>query len=473
MSDKLSNKTLLEGLFSLLKTESFQEQPKTAPVEQEDCVADEDWHDFLKSNKSRQGRRELDNPWEHMKKTHRRKYKQRSAHKSLRENMDDMMLELDGLVKESSVKKLSNTAKDSIKGAVTTPEANNNAGDAYFTNSDTDYMEIGDVSYNYSGASIEPGDKVFGVTSSVTVYANTAGFNNTSNYIVIGSANSIFTANDKIYYSVPSGNTAIAGLTGNTFYYVKTSNTTGITLSSNAGGTTIDITDNRTTNPAEQHTIIPLIANTSISGTLEYRDTVRNVLYVANSTGNFVTNTFIQFHRFPTTAAITSPGPNNATLVAYAELSNIYNPTLNALVPGFSFITPTGTALGFTYRGSSNNYTLEQFENIVSIGTETSFVDQERIVASKTNEVNYNAGDKTMKMHVKLATDSDFTSPAIDVIKNNQQLITNNVDPLEFNYEEFYTYGASKSKYISKVVTLEFNEVDATVYDDVVANEAE
>lgn len=131
MSDKLSNKTLLEGLFSLLKTESFQEQPKTAPVEQEDCVADEDWHDFLKSNKSRQGRRELDNPWEHMKQSHRRKYKQRSAHKSLRENMDDMMIELDGLVKESSVKKLSNTAKNSIKGAVTTPEANNNAGDAY------------------------------------------------------------------------------------------------------------------------------------------------------------------------------------------------------------------------------------------------------------------------------------------------------------------------------------------------------
>lgn len=330
----------------------------------------------------------------------------------------------------------------------------NNAGDAYFTNADTDFMEIGDVSYNYSGASIEPGDKVFGVTDSITVYANTAGFNNTSNFIVISSANSIFTANDKIYYSVPAGNTAIAGLTGNTFYYVKTTNTTGITLSSNAGGTTIDITDNRTTNPAEQHTIIPLIANTTISGTLDYRDNVRNVIYVANSTGNFVTNTFIQFHRFPTTASITSPGPNNTTLIAYAELNNIYNPTLNALVPGFSFVTPTGTALGFTYRGSANNYTLDQFENIVSIGTETTFVDQERIVASKTNEVNFNAGDKTMNMHVKLATDSEYTSPAIDVIKNNQQLITNNIDPLEFNYEEFYTYGASKSKYISKVVTL-------------------
>lgn len=330
----------------------------------------------------------------------------------------------------------------------------NSAGDAYFTNDDTDFMEIGDISYNYSGAFINPGDKVFGVTASVNVYANTTGFSNSSNYIVIASANSILSVNDKIYYSVPSGNTAIAGLTGNTFYYVKTSNTTGITLSSNAGGTTIDITDNRTANPAEQHIIIPLIANTTISGTLDYHDNVRNVIYVANSTGNFTSNTFIQIHRFPSVNAITSPGPNNLTLVAYTTLENIYNPTLNALVPGFSFITPAGTALGYTYRGSSNNYTLDSVEHIVAIGTETSFVDKERIVASKTNENNYNAGDKTMTMHVKFATDSEYTSPVIDIIKNNQQLITNNIDPLEFNYEEFYTYGASKSKYISKIVTL-------------------
>ena len=330
----------------------------------------------------------------------------------------------------------------------------NSAGDAYFTNADTDFMEIGDLSYNYSGGFINPGDKVYGVTASVNVYANTTGFSNSADSLIVSSANSVFTANDKIYYSVPAGNTAISGLTGNTFYYVKTANATAITLSSNVGGSTINITDNRTDNPAEQHTIIPLIANTSVSGTLEYHDTVRNVIYVANSTGNFTTNTFIQVHRFFSVNAATSPGPNNVTLVAYATLDNIYNPTLNALVPGFAFITPSGTALGYTYRGSSNNYTVDQFEQIVDIGTETVFVDQERIVASKTNEVNNNAGDKTMTMHVQFATDSEYTSPAIDIIKNNQQLITNNIDPLEFNYEEFYTYGASKSKYISKIVTL-------------------
>lgn len=330
----------------------------------------------------------------------------------------------------------------------------NNAGDAYFTNADTDYMQIGDISYNVSGGSIDPGDKVFGVTTSLNVYANTAGFSNTADSITISSANSILSANDKIYYGVPSGNTPIQGLTGNTFYYVKTSNTTAITLSSNVGGTTINITDNRTTNPAETHTIIPLIPNTSMMGTLEYYDNVRNVIYVANSTGNFTTNTFIQIHQFPNEDAVTNPGPNNTTLVAYTLLNDIYNPVLNALVPGFSFITPSGTALGYSYRGASNTYNLEQNENIVTIGTETSFVDQERIVASKTNEVNLNGGEKTMSMHVKLATDSEYTSPAIDMIQLNQQIISNNIDSIEFNYEEFYTYGASKSKYISKVVTL-------------------
>jgi hypothetical protein len=62
-------------------------------------------------------------------------------------------------------------------------------------------------------------------------------------------------AGDRLYYSVPTGNTPIAPLTGNTFYFVTFANTTTIKIATEAGGANIDITDARVTNPGETHTI--------------------------------------------------------------------------------------------------------------------------------------------------------------------------------------------------------------------------
>jgi hypothetical protein len=112
-------------------------------IKKEDMIiADEDWKDYLKSKRSTSGRRELDNPWQHMKSTGR-KFKQRTHKKesadestlqmsleafNLEEQFDNIYADM---LNEASVKKLSKSAKSSIKGAVTTPAANNNAGDAY------------------------------------------------------------------------------------------------------------------------------------------------------------------------------------------------------------------------------------------------------------------------------------------------------------------------------------------------------
>lgn len=112
-------------------------------IKKEDAIiADEDWKDYLKSKRSVTGRRELDNPWQHMKRSGR-KFKQRIFKKedfedsTLQTNLEAFNLEehfdniYSDLLTEAGVKKLSKSAKSSIKGAVTTPEANNNAGDAY------------------------------------------------------------------------------------------------------------------------------------------------------------------------------------------------------------------------------------------------------------------------------------------------------------------------------------------------------
>ena len=68
-------------------------------------------------------------------------------------------------------------------------------------------------------------------------------------------ANTIFTANDEVYYSVLPGGTAITPLTANTYYYIDTANSTAITLKTTPGGSQIDITDFRTDANAEIHSI--------------------------------------------------------------------------------------------------------------------------------------------------------------------------------------------------------------------------
>lgn len=91
--------------------------------------------------------------------------------------------------------------------------------------------------------------------SAINITANSTGFSNTTDTLVVSTANSKWQVGDRLYYTVPSGNTPIAPLTGNTYYYVSFANTTTLKLATTLGGANIDITDARTTNPGEVHTI--------------------------------------------------------------------------------------------------------------------------------------------------------------------------------------------------------------------------
>jgi len=99
------------------------------------------------------------------------------------------------------------------------------------------------------------------------------GINAAANSILIPSADSIFAANDEVYYSVPPGGVVISGtytnssggtsyVEANTYLYINSVNTTAITLKAANGATTltsnfsnVDIIDFRTDATAEVHTI--------------------------------------------------------------------------------------------------------------------------------------------------------------------------------------------------------------------------
>ena len=90
----------------------------------------------------------------------------------------------------------------------------------------------------------------------INVVANSTGFSNTTDTIKISLADTIFKVGDLVFYQVPTSNTKIAGITtANAYYYVSFVDNSGIALSATSGGANLDITDARTTNPGEIHTI--------------------------------------------------------------------------------------------------------------------------------------------------------------------------------------------------------------------------
>jgi hypothetical protein len=77
--------------------------------------------------------------------------------------------------------------------------------------------------------------------TALNVIANTTGVSNTADVLLLTTANSRFQAGDRLFYGVPTGNTAIPSLVGNAFYFVTFANTTSLALSTTLNGPNVDI----------------------------------------------------------------------------------------------------------------------------------------------------------------------------------------------------------------------------------------
>ncbi len=109
------------------------------------------------------------------------------------------------------------------------------------------------ISANGSGYITNPTITI-SAPSPLNVTANTSGVNNAADVILLATANSRFQAGDRLYYGVPTGNTAIGGLTGNTFYFVTFSNSTALAVATTLDGSNVNINELRAT-AGETHTL--------------------------------------------------------------------------------------------------------------------------------------------------------------------------------------------------------------------------
>lgn len=106
--------------------------------------------------------------------------------------------------------------------------------------------------YNEVTIGFNSKDEVDGTANVIYMPSNTVTFNistdvdNDANTITI--AGNPFAANDLIRYYTVDANTALGGLSNNTFYFVKNVTGNTITLSATAGGANIDLTSTNTAN---------------------------------------------------------------------------------------------------------------------------------------------------------------------------------------------------------------------------------
>lgn len=176
------------------------------------------------------------------------------------------------------------------------------------------------------------------------------------------------------------------------------------------------------------------------------------------STGNFPTETmfYVQVHDLPRNSTTGAPVMtlSSSTLVAHGNVYPVVNPKYNGIVPQFASMSPAGTKLSYSYRGTSNAYAVDSSYADISVGTEKELLDYERLIVSKSKEVSAMSGTKSTSFNIKLSTDNSFTSPVIDTVVDNHTLYANDINPIASIYNEFFGSSPTRSKYVSKVVTL-------------------
>jgi hypothetical protein len=186
-----------------------------------------------------------------------------------------------------------------------------------------------------------------------SVYANTTSINNTSYAFKIANADLYFAVNDRVYYDVPAGNTAIANLSANSVLYIKTTNSSAITLSNSAGGPVIQIYTGSSV-AAEKHfiktakfskyfandDIIYLQANSSNANTLELA-VIRNI----------ISDVSIQLYGFTNNSSTSSSLYGRSVVIMPAqfddsEYSGRNKTTGNSVI--FSILSYTYSTLDYT-----------------------------------------------------------------------------------------------------------------------------
>ena len=274
-----------------------------------------------------------------------------------------------------------------------------------------------------------------------SIYANTARVNASSNSILLTTASDKFSINDKIYYSIPEGNTVIDGLENFTYYYIRNVNSTAFSLSTTKGGDEIAVSAtkivdesivNRTDDPGEEHSIFitPEIHQFRFNVT-EY-DTKNTSIRVTDVLGSFSVGDNIYEPRTDAHAQITKILTANGEKNSSTSFGKKFNQTAR-----ITLSSNTDPFEKYEYVYQSDTYATGQIistndELDIQYIQEANFVVGEKIFSTNTNATAIITGVNTTNKILKVAAVStdgfdDFTNKAFnpaDTIKNSSETKT-------------------------------------------------
>jgi len=289
---------------------------------------------------------------------------------------------------------------------------------ASFVNEDWEFLKL-----NSQLGTFMVGEQVY--------FANTADYSNgvyvESGNTTIGlSSNAGFSANDKIYVL---SNTNVSAFVANV-----------VSVGSNT------ITVNATPDFSDADCEIGHLRNSGqLYGSLYEWVPVTGEMTVANSTATGASY------------VIANTRVIGAMSNASANVALVDDLPYNVVMPKLATSVPHQTALTFSFKGSSNTYVYDTAETALEFANDRELRDYERLVLSRSNELAGSYG-KSLRLYAHYYSNSEKTSPAIDMNKCGMHTVRNiiNADAAN-NYirdSEKGNGGYAIDRYISRAVVL-------------------
>ena len=318
--------------------------------------------------------------------------------------------------------------KEDIKFVLHRKNFTATSGTAVYKNSNTEYL----TANNFAGNFIA-GEKIY-VSNAVVVVPANVSVNTSSNTISVianatSNAQTLFANGNYIYISSNTGTTTEVR------YITNIPNSSHVTLNS---ALTFDDANASIGN---------LKANGELYAYASRISSDYGVMFLERSTANST----VGFTNVVTATA-------NGILIgeeskAKANLVSVDSKIYSTVIPQFSYASPIGTAISIKMKGISGS-SLDSSYTQMNSDIETFYTDKERVVRSRSNELQGSFG-KSMEVAIPFVATSSKVSPFIDDIKSDILAIKNVINSANnISDETDPSNGSAKAKYVSKRVVL-------------------
>lgn len=270
--------------------------------------------------------------------------------------------------------------------------------------------------------------------------------NDDSEYLTVDSILGKFSSEEKVYFSnnriTNTGNVSVTSTTVTNVNTTGFSSNTRVYIQSNTGiNSIVRRVVSVTNSSAFVINATPTFSDTNakvgtLSGNGEFTGTAKSINYsngfmiVGESTAN--TSSYVT----PNTIVIAE------STGASARVKSVDNRHYSVFMPKFSTLVPPGAFLGLALSGTSNTYVADTSSTSIPFEQSSTFIDKERIVMSRTNEILNNSGNKSLRISLPIQTTDERYSPVIDTVKAAGIVIGNMINN-DANTAAFIVYNTS------------------------------